>query len=264
LAKNTQVNYCFTKEFECCAVYKQEAPEEPPPLLLAWIESVRLWMGNRRLSAKSAHPPQDTGHPQEENRLPQTEIILPLSTISLPETKDTPADQEILLPMTENLIPMEENVLLRSASERTWDKNARPWVKKARPLAVALVVPLLLIVAALVWWPMPGTSIEESTGNAAPLQEIVQPEDHVQSLTTDQSGSIIDSAGETAVEPESSGQPTVSRQIEAPKDRSAPALVQPEAVGDAFDSRIEAEAPAAETEETAEKASGGFRVQIYD
>jgi hypothetical protein len=126
------------------------------------------------------------------------------------------------------------------------------WRSWPRPLALILLL-AMIFTAALVWWPAPGKSIEESTSNAAPLSE------------------------ETAVTA-TMEHPALSQKIVVSKEIKQSITVEDETEGepaeavDAInvqsDAGAESAAPAAEVAtpdaQDAGKSSGGFRVTTYD
>ena len=105
-------------------------------------------------------------------------------------------------------------------------------MQRLRP-ALFIIPLLLLVIAALVWWPMPGTSVEDNTSRAAPLQKITTPAEETLEIDTEESAPLTES------------------------DRS---VSTPEAAED-----IEATTPAEETDSATESASPpGYRVLSYD
>jgi hypothetical protein len=63
----------------------------------------------------------------------------------------------------------------KESSEEKKDADSRlEWMSKARPALLTIPI-ILLIAAALIWWPAPGTRVEDNTINAAPLQKITSP-----------------------------------------------------------------------------------------
>jgi hypothetical protein len=137
------------------------------------------------------------------------------------------------------------------ASISNWAIGLRAWLvelplspSKARPLLFAIPV-VLLIVAALVWWPAPGTSVEDNTSNAAPLNKVTTP-----SELSPAAGSQVDE-----VERENSQADTKSTTDAINNNQGQPETAsQPEF------------APADETnsDEAASQQSGSFRVLTYD
>jgi hypothetical protein len=120
--------------------------------------------------------------------------------------------------------------------------SQRVWVKRARP--AALIIPLiLLVVAALIWWPAPGTSIEDSSGKAAPMQEIATRE-----------------VSAPAASSQPGPQSTEVHQTEGLGD-----LVEIDAAGEQEEAAIDVKniAPSTQGESTDQKL-GGFRVRAYD
>ncbi len=55
------------------------------------------------------------------------------------------------------------------------EASSGSWVKRAGRAAMIIPI-LLLLIAALVWWPAPGKNIEDSSSHAAPLQKILPPD----------------------------------------------------------------------------------------
>ncbi len=114
--------------------------------------------------------------------------------------------------------------------------NPRSWQKKARPLA--LILPLILIlIAALIWWPAPGASKQDATTNAASLQNVVKPAAEVQPAPVPER---IDRA-EAANSPQF--EPTLA--LDAVNFQPQPTPDSPE-------------------QERTKASPGGFRVRIYE
>lgn len=74
------------------------------------------------------------------------------------------------------------------------------WKQRLRP-ALVIIPLLLLVLAALVWWPMPGTTVEDNTSRAAPLQKVTATE-QTPELEVKESAPVPDDDG-TASTPES-------------------------------------------------------------
>jgi hypothetical protein len=120
------------------------------------------------------------------------------------------------------------------------------------PSRLALILPLLLIIiAALLWWPAPSTNIEESIGNAAPLQNTVAAEENAQ--------------------------PPLSQEIVVPKATAQPTPFEPSIAIDAVNLQPVPTVktavnptltPLSETtspdNEPAEEDVGGFLIHIYE
>lgn len=119
--------------------------------------------------------------------------------------------------------------------DETADKP-KAWQRKARPLA--LILPLILIViAALVWWPAPGSSEQDATTNAAPLQNVVKPAAVVQPSPIPDKSNLE----EDAISPQF--EPTLA--LDAVNFQLQPTPDSPE-------------------QERANESPGGFRVRIYE
>lgn len=129
------------------------------------------------------------------------------------------------------------------AQEKT-QKKVRIGTKKAVPsLALALLF-ILIISAALIWWPMPWTSIEDNTGQAAPLNKI----------TTQDDSSAADSA------------PAVTPAAEDQQDKATDAVAPVGEIGTQDkQSPQDSPAPAATSdgETPQDQEPGGFRVHSY-
>ncbi len=116
------------------------------------------------------------------------------------------------------------------------------WLKFSPRLA--LVLPFILIViAALVWWPVPGTSIEDFTSNAAPLRNLII-------------SAEID-------------QPPLVRNIRATKNHAQAVLTKPQTTVEAVNIQpVPTITPKSQAipryEGLAKDISGGFRIHIYE
>lgn len=112
--------------------------------------------------------------------------------------------------------------------------RASIWLSWTRPLAIVLPI-ALIIIAALVWWPTPGKSIEESTSLAAPLSE--------ETAETPIPAAIKTSAEE---------QPALMNRLDHVTKTGVESSVTPTI-----------EEPAADVQEE-DEGGGGFRVTTYD
>jgi hypothetical protein len=101
---------------------------------------------------------------------------------------------------------------------------------------LAIIIPLiLLLIAALVWWPAPGKSIEENTGRAAPLQKITTP---------------------------AAAQETPAAQNQT---REGEGAARSQVVDDAgAEGEVKAEPTALATEPATMRPTGGYRIHTYD
>ncbi len=117
------------------------------------------------------------------------------------------------------------------------------WIKRARPVLFAIPV-ILLILAALVWWPTPGTSVEDNTGNAAPQQKLTTPSEP--NPVTGSQADEVESENNQADLKNGSGAAT---SIQDELETASQADVSP--IG-------------AEEDEAAGQESAGFRVLTYD
>lgn len=129
--------------------------------------------------------------------------------------------------------------------EELEDANSRKfahWLKLSARLAL-LVPVILIVIAAIVWWPVPGTSIEEFTSSGAPQRKLVVPAE-------------ID-------------QPPLFRSIRAAKVEVQSTTTKPQLAIDAVNIKpIPATAtPASKAtspiERSTENYPGGFRIHIY-
>ena len=124
------------------------------------------------------------------------------------------------------------------------------WRKWSSRLALILLF-VLIVIAALIWWPAPGTSTAEFTGNAASLQKNVATEENAR--------------------------PSLSQEIAAPKASAQSAPFEPSIAINAVNLQP---VPTVETAETSNPTPGpkttapnakpagtgvgGFRIRIYD
>jgi hypothetical protein len=115
------------------------------------------------------------------------------------------------------------------------------WTKKALPpLAIAIPV-VLLIIAALIWWPAPWTSVDDNTGQAAPLQKVTnQDEPAIEANSSPSAENDLEASSE------GTGSAAEDGQESDPAGRSQTTTVEPE------------------VEESQPRSPGGFRVTTYE
>lgn len=175
--QSRQTDLCLSGKHAVCPIFLQEAPpddalpekEAKSLLFLAWLQKLRP----RSSSLERLRPKRSSFQ-----RLRPKSISLERLRLQVPSLRKL-RPQGLSLPT------------LRPQGE---------WLQRLRP-ALFIIPLLLLVIAALVWWPMPGTTVEDNTSRAAPLQKITTPAEETPELGLQENAPLTES-DDTASTPE--------------------------------------------------------------